>query len=198
MNPEKQLKILLVDNHDASSRPRKLVDFLSPHQIDVVNVQDLQQGNYDSHGLVVLSGGNIQVASSEDGTFDEEVDLLTRVVVPVFGVCLGMQIIARAYGAKIKDLEEPAIGNVQVTPTGDHSLVKDIPVFLAYQNHRRVVTQIPPTLEVLGYSKDGIEIIKHMEKPIVGVQFHPERDGNSSARGRIIFDRFMEQIVYEG
>jgi GMP synthase-like glutamine amidotransferase len=186
-----------VDNHNASSRAKKLANFLSPHQIDVVNVQDLQQGSYDSHGLVVLSGGNVQIASSEDGTFDEEIDLLTRVVVPVFGVCLGMQIIARSFGAKIEDLKNPTQGVVQVAPFGDHPLVKDTPIFPAYQNHRRVVAQIPPTLEVLGYSEDGIEIIKHREKPIVGVQFHPERDRDSLTQGRIIFDRFMEQMVYE-
>lgn len=113
---------------------------------------------------------------------------------------MGMQVIATALGLEIKELEQQIRGFHKVDLVLDHPLNQGLPPHLiAYQNHRRGIdaSEIDsnPTLQIMGSSKNGAEVITIAGRQIVGVQFHPEADYNHpDAQGRLIFDSFMDRI----
>ena len=117
--------------------------------------------------------------------------------VPVFGICLGHQILGLAYGARTVKMPFGHRG-------GNHP-VRDIAtgrVLITSQNHGFAVEGgekgIPgaPALEVTHVNlNDGtVEGLAHRELPIFAVQYHPEAaPGPHDARG--LFPRFMERVA---
>jgi carbamoyl-phosphate synthase small subunit len=115
---------------------------------------------------------------------------------PVFGICLGHQLIARAFGAAtFKLLYGHRGGNHPVRRLSDGA------VEITAQNHGFAVqgegTEIPgaPALKVTHVNlNDGtVEGLEHRDRPVFSVQYHPE-----SAPGphdsRYLFDRFVREM----
>jgi carbamoyl-phosphate synthase small subunit len=116
---------------------------------------------------------------------------------PIFGICLGHQLIARAFGAStFKLLYGHRGGNHPVRRLAD-GLVE-----ITAQNHGFAVAgddgSIPgaPALRVthLNLNDGTIEGLEHREFPVYSVQYHPE-----SAPGphdsRYLFDRLIQEMT---
>ncbi len=109
---------------------------------------------------------------------------------PTFGICMGHQVIALAFGANTKKLPFGHRGANH--PVKDRQTGK---VFMSSQNHSYVVddTSLEHTpLETRFYNvNDGsVEGLTHKEKPILSVQFHPEaHPGPTDAEW--LFDEFL-------
>jgi carbamoyl-phosphate synthase small subunit len=116
--------------------------------------------------------------------------------VPIFGICLGHQILGLTYGAKTVKM---AYGH-----RGGNHPVREIAtgrVLITSQNHGFAVAgsedAIPgaPELEVTHVNlNDGtVEGLKHRDRPIFAVQYHPESaPGPHDARP--LFDEFIETV----
>ena len=117
--------------------------------------------------------------------------------VPVFGICLGHQILGLTFGGKTFKLPYGHRG-------GNHP-VKDLAtgrVLITSQNHGFAVegteAGIPgaPDLEVTNVNlNDGsVEGLKHRSLAVFGVQYHPEAaPGPHDARS--LFDEFMSNVA---
>ena len=116
--------------------------------------------------------------------------------VPIFGICLGHQILGLTYGAKTVKMPYGHRG-------GNHP-VKDIAtghVLITAQNHGFAVagteTEIPgaPDLEVTHVNlNDGtVEGLRHRHQPIFAVQYHPEA-APGPHDGRPLFNAFMDTV----
>lgn len=97
---------------------------------------------------------------------------------PIFGVCLGMQAIAEAYGATVD--RAPQLRHGKTSPirhTGRGCLAGLPDPFTATRYHSLAVLPqtVPDVLEVTATTEDGVVMaLRHRELPVEGTQFHPE------------------------
>lgn len=98
--------------------------------------------------------------------------------VPILGVCLGHQAIGAALGGEVVRAPSPMHGRVSEVHHRGASIFRDLPNPLSAGRYHSLVLRrasLPRELEVTAESDDGaIMAVAHREKPIVGVQFHPE------------------------
>jgi len=98
--------------------------------------------------------------------------------VPVFGVCLGLQAIAVAYGAEVTRAPELLHGKTsEVHHKGEGVLAGLHDPFTATRYHSLAVDPptVPEELEVTGATDSGVIMaLRHRDLTVEGVQFHPE------------------------
>jgi carbamoyl-phosphate synthase small subunit len=136
---------------------------------------------------VFLSNGPGDPAAT-GGYAAGEISALIASGLPVFGICIGHQLMALAMGASTTKMERGHRG-------ANHP-VKDLAtgrIEITSQNHGFVVDpdSLPDTLEVTHLSLfDGsVEGLRHREKPAFCVQYHPESSPGPHD-SRYLFDRF--------
>ncbi|SCY51161.1 carbamoyl phosphate synthase small subunit [Alkaliphilus peptidifermentans] len=111
---------------------------------------------------------------------------------PVFGICLGHQLLSLALGG---DTEKLKFGH-----RGCNHPVKDLNnnrVYITSQNHGYVVkhNSLPTDIVVshINLNDNSIEGIQHKELPIFSVQFHPEASPGPKEND-YLFDRFIKMM----
>ena len=112
--------------------------------------------------------------------------------VPVMGICLGHQIIARALGADTFKLKFGHRG-------GNHP-VKDLTngrVYITAQNHGYAVSpdKLPPGLEVshINLNDQTVEGFRHKSLPLFTIQYHSEASPGPRDN-EYLFDQFIEMV----
>ena len=98
--------------------------------------------------------------------------------VPLLGVCLGHQAIGQAFGGKVLRAALPMHGKVSAVTHRSQGVFAGLPSpFTATRYHSLIVERasLPACLEVSAETADGtIMGLRHRERLIEGVQFHPE------------------------
>jgi anthranilate synthase component 2 len=105
--------------------------------------------------------------------------------VPLLGVCLGHQAIGEAFGARVVRADRQMHGKVTEVTSRDPALFEGIDNPLPVMRYHSLVVSpdgLPAALEVTAWSLDrppGQEIMamRHRDRPVWGVQFHPESVG---------------------
>ncbi|WP_111720298.1 aminodeoxychorismate/anthranilate synthase component II [Homoserinimonas sp. OAct 916] len=97
---------------------------------------------------------------------------------PLFGVCLGHQAIASAFGATVAVAAELMHGKTSEVTHDGSELFLDVPTnFIATRYHSLAVVDatMPAVLRVTARTDDGVIMgLQHRTAPLYGVQFHPE------------------------
>ena len=96
--------------------------------------------------------------------------------IPVLGVCLGHQALAHVCGGTIDYARELFHGRLSAVQHEHEGLFEGLPQpFMAVRYHSLVVSAVPEQLRVIARSRGGVVMgLEHRERPLWGVQFHPE------------------------
>jgi anthranilate synthase/aminodeoxychorismate synthase-like glutamine amidotransferase len=110
--------------------------------------------------------------------------------IPLLGVCLGHQAIAEAFGATVVRGEVPVHGKVsEVTHDGEGLFAGCPQPMRSARYHSLVIARetLPDFFRIDAETSDGaIMAITHRERPIYGIQFHPESYGTGGGDQLII------------
>ena len=114
--------------------------------------------------------------------------------IPIFGVCLGHQVIGEAFGAKSVRQNVSCMESFE-SDTFRHRAFQKIPspyTVTRYHSLALLEDKLPQCLEILARTDDQeIMAIRHRDLPFYGVQFHPE--AILTDFGYDILQNFMEQ-----
>jgi len=99
-----------------------------------------------------------------------------EIKLPLLGICYGHQAIAHAYGSKVGRGAAAEYGTGEVDIDEEDLLFKGIPSKLrVWVSHFDEVKELPEGFMGLAHSRVcGIEAMRHKDRHIYGVQFHPE------------------------
>ncbi len=114
--------------------------------------------------------------------------------VPILGVCLGHQVIGQAMGGKVVRAPQPMHGKLSaIRHDGSGVFAGLANPFAATRYHSLIVERanLPPVLRVTAWTEDGLIMgLAHRERPIHGVQFHPE--SIASVGGHSLLKNFLD------
>ena len=167
---------LVVDNYD--SFVFNLVQYLGQLGAEVVvrRNDEVSTSDADDFDGVLLSPG--PGAPEDAGVSVEMVGACEDKGVPLLGVCLGHQAIAVAHGATVTRAPELLHGKTSDVEHAGAGVLHGLPSpFTATRYHSLAVdaSTLPPELAVTGRTPSGIVMaMRHRDKPVEGVQFHPE------------------------
>jgi anthranilate synthase/aminodeoxychorismate synthase-like glutamine amidotransferase len=118
-------------------------------------------------------------------------DLITRAGdLPVLGVCLGHQALAHAFGGRVERSRRPLHGRVVQVEHDGAGVFCGLPspvAFTRYNSLTVATDTLPACLEVTARSADGeVMGLRHVDRPLEGVQFHPESILSSGAGLRLL------------
>jgi anthranilate synthase component 2 len=113
--------------------------------------------------------------------------------IPLLGVCLGHQAIAEAFGATVLRGALPVHGKISAVRHQGDRLFADCPVPMQTARYHSLVVQretLPEFLVVDAETDDGaIMALSHTERPMFGIQFHPESYGTEGG------DRLIQNFL---
>lgn len=140
---------------------------------------------------VILSGGPGSAYDADAMTCGDDVFALE---VPFLGICYGMQLLCRRFGGSVTPARRREYGKAHLEVIDGSGLLAFVdsptPVWMS---HGDLVTEAPDSFVAIGKTKNcPIAAVRHREKPVFGVQFHPEV--THTACGSVILRNFVEGI----
>ena len=122
---------------------------------------------------IILSGGPCSVPDADAPRCDAA---LFEQSIPILGICYGMQLTAFLQGGKVQPGEKHEYGKAMMTIDTPCPLYKGLDSTLqVWMSHGDKVVALPDGYESVAHSDNcPYATMQHKEKPIYGVQFHPE------------------------
>lgn len=179
------MKILVINNHGQyNHRIYRSLHYLKIPAEMIPNSTSLDEIKEKNPLGIILGGGPTIERSGNSAEYIKELKC------PILGICLGHQIIAHTFGAEIGSagVESYAKNTITILDEDDifHGLGETMDV---WTSHKDEVKELPSGFKILATSPlCDIEAMKHQEKPIYGIQFHPEV--HHTEKGHLIFENF--------
>jgi len=170
-------KVLMIDNYDSFTY--NLVHYIEEFgskvivkRNDEIEIKQIKKINPD---IIFISPG--PCTPKEAGISVDLIKVLSGEI-PIFGVCLGHQSIAYAFGSKIIKAKSLLHGKTSDIYHNEKGIYKNLPnPFKATRYHSLIVDKktLPNDFIITSRTQDGtIMGIKHKRLDLEGVQFHPE------------------------
>ena len=122
---------------------------------------------------IILSGGPASVYQDNAPKCDPEIFNLG---IPVLGICYGLQLTVMTLGGKVARGHAREYGKAEIEITGESPLLDGLPSPLqVWMSHGDKVTALPEGFVTTAKTTNTeFAAIRHTEKKIYGIQFHPE------------------------
>lgn len=140
---------------------------------------------------IILSGGPASVYGHDaprchPGIFD--------LGVPVLGICYGMHVTCELLGGDVQAGHSREYGRVRLSVKKPEGVLAHLPGETSvWMSHGDVVTEVGPEFESLASTENcEFAAVRHRQRPVFGVQFHPEV--THTPLGRQILRNFIYEI----
>jgi len=172
------LRLIFVDNFDSFTW--NLVDEFARRGAEVEVWRNTVSADHvmaraagPGSSLVVLSPGPGTPADA--GCCIELVRRAAAGSVPLFGVCLGLQVIVEAFGGAVAPARQVVHGKMSKVAHNGGIPFQGVPSpFPVGRYHSLAASIMPDCLESLAETGDTVMAVAHRTAPQLGVQFHPE------------------------
>ncbi len=196
-----ELKTIVINNYKEELKARRAL-----HNLERCTGQTLEMVDYKtlnlqerileaSPDLVILTGSNFMLSKPDTRmVFQQEMDLVRKLSLPILGICFGHQLIGSAYGSRVGDLGEPVKDFKEVKILERHPVFEGLPETIRVsESHHQELKEVPKGFRILAESATSkVESICHETRPIYGFQFHPERSDERYPHGRIIIQNVLK------
>lgn len=170
------MRTLLIDNYDSYTYNLfQLIARVNGNEPMVVRNDGLSWSEFLELGVdnVVLSPGPGRPDRERD--FGICARILREATVPVLGVCLGHQGLGMVYGGAVIAAPEVMHGRIDVIYHDGADLFAGVPQGFDAVRYHSLVVELPPDLMCTAWTADGVVMgLRHRQRPLWGVQFHPE------------------------
>ncbi|MBW8799233.1 MAG: aminodeoxychorismate synthase component I [Streptomyces sp.] len=170
------MKTLLIDNYDSYTYNLfQLIAEVNGEEPVVIRNDEPAPPALAEFDNVVVSPGPGHPGDGRD--FGISARVIAEATVPVLGVCLGHQGIALGERARVGPAPQPRHGHLTRVRHDGRDLFDGLPQdFTAVRYHSLAVHEpLPAVLEATAWAEDGVLMgLRHRERPLWGVQFHPE------------------------
>jgi GMP synthase (glutamine-hydrolysing) len=145
---------------------------------------------------IILSGGPCSVYDA--GAPGLQSDLLDLEFdgrpVPVLGICYGLQIMAQGLGGAVERADRREFGRAHLIVDDTGGLFEEVPdgstVWMSHGDH---LTRLPQGFRRIAHTENApIAAVAAEERPLFGVQFHPEVV--HTEHGRLILENFVRRV----
>jgi len=139
---------------------------IMPREIEALNIRLNIKG-------LILSGGPLSVYEKNAPICDQEILNLNM---PVLGLCYGHQLIAYIYGGNVTPSEKKEFGVTYALIDKPQGVLRGLGRSeRVWMSHSDTVFMLPKEFDVLAHTENSpVAAFKHKEKPIYGLQWHPE------------------------
>ncbi|WP_288277831.1 aminodeoxychorismate/anthranilate synthase component II [uncultured Megasphaera sp.] len=168
---------LLIDNYDSFTY--NLADLVAETGRDVRvyrcdQISPAEIATLKPQGLIISPGPK----RPEDAVHSLSIVRTFCHILPILGVCLGMQILAYAAGAVVTRGKRPMHGKVTAIHHRGRGLFRGLPETFQVTRYHSLVVQaetLPAAYAIDAVSDDGaVMALSHHSLPLYGLQFHPE------------------------
>jgi anthranilate synthase component 2 len=182
---------LLIDNYDSFTY--NLWHYLSELGAEIVVVRNDALTVNEAlarkpQGLIISPGPGVPAHSGITVPIVEAAGTL-----PVLGVCLGHQAIGEAFGGKVVRAPVPMHGKLSPVRHQNGGLFQGLPNPLNVTRYHSLIVErssLPASLRITAETEDGLIMgLEHVERPVHGVQFHPE--SIASEAGKPLLANFL-------
>ena len=187
--------ILMIDNYDSFTY--NIVQYCLELGADLKVIRNDELSVEEIAALkpekIIISPGP---ATPDDAGVSLDVIEYFKDKLPILGICLGHQSIAQSFGGKVVRAQNMMHGKTSIMQReGECAIFNKMPeLFTATRYHSLIVEKenLPEVIIPTAYSQDDHEMmaLKIKDKPIYGVQFHPE--SIMSEFGYEILDNFLK------
>lgn len=193
INHQPSTKIMVFDNYDSFTYNLvQMVEQIIGEKVDVFRNDQIALEDIEKYDKIILSPGP---------GIPEEAGILLEVIKKyastksIFGVCLGQQAIAEAFGGSLINLSEIYHGvATEATQTKEHRIFNNLPETLEvgrYHSWAVNPDNFPNDLEITSVDKNGmIMSLKHKLYDVHAVQYHPE--SILTPDGKQILENFLK------
>lgn len=150
-------------------REKKVYCEIHPFNISLDKIKELGPKG------IILSGGPSSVYDDGAPMIDKKIFALK---IPILGVCYGMQLMTKLLGGVVESSTKREYGSAKIKVKENKSLFSGFAKNREHEvwmSHGDKVVSLPDGFETLAYSGNSpFAAVAQIDKPLFGVQFHPE------------------------